>query len=386
MENAKITNNEIINKIIIGIPKERYPNETRVALVPKDIKELASNFEVYVEKDAGINCGYSNQDYINNGAKIVDNIYQYANFIFKVRKPIEEELKLIKPNSFIVGFLEPFSSKEIINYFIENNITSFSIELIPRISRAQNMDALSSMSTVAGYKSVLLAANYSIKMFPLLMTAAGTITPAKVLVIGAGVAGLQAIAISKKLGAIVDAFDPRPATKEQIKSVGGNYIDFFIENFEDKSGYAKEVDESIILKEREIIKPYVINADVIITTAMIPGKKAPILITKEMVDQMKLGSVIVDLAAASGGNCELTKLDEILIYNNKTIIGYTNLPALIPLDASNLYSRNLLNLFKHLTKKTNQIKLDFNDEIDKEITLTHNKKIINPKLKEVISI
>ena len=373
------------NKIIIGIPKEKYPNETRVSLVPKDVKALSSDFEVYVEKDAGINCGYSNEDYINSGAKVVDNVYQYCNFIFKVRKPLNEELNLIKPNSYIVSFLEPFNSFDLISYFLENNITSFSIELIPRISRAQNMDALSSMSTIAGYKAVLLAANYSIKMFPLLMTAAGTITPAKVLVIGAGVAGLQAIAISKKLGAIVDAFDPRPATKDQIKSVGGNYIEFSLENFEDKSGYAKEVDEDIIIKEREILKPYVINADVIISSAMIPGKKAPILITKDIVDQMKLGSVIVDLAAISGGNCELTKPDEIISYNNKTIIGYTNLPALLPLDASNLYSRNLLNLFKHLTKKSNEIKLDFNDEIDKEITLTYNKEIINPKLKSLLT-
>jgi NAD(P) transhydrogenase subunit alpha len=373
------------NKIIIGIPKEKYPNETRVSLVPKDVKALSSDFEVYVEKDAGINCGYSNEDYINSGAKVVDNVYQYCNFIFKVRKPLNEELNLIKPNSYIVGFLEPFNSFDLISYFLENNITSFSIELIPRISRAQNMDALSSMSTIAGYKAVLLAANYSIKMFPLLMTAAGTITPAKVLVIGAGVAGLQAIAISKKLGAIVDAFDPRPATKDQIKSVGGNYIEFSLEEFEDKSGYAKEVDEDIIIKEREILKPYVINADVIISSAMIPGKKAPILITKDIVDQMKLGSVIVDLAAISGGNCELTKPDEIISYNNKTIIGYTNLPALLPLDASNLYSRNLLNLFKHLTKKSNEIKLDFNDEIDKEITLTYNKEIINPKLKSLLT-
>ena len=373
------------NNIIIGIPKEKYPNETRVSLVPKDVKALSSDFEVYVEKDAGINCGYSNEDYINSGAKVIDNVYQYCNFIFKVRKPLNEELNLIKPNSYIVGFLEPFNSFDLISYFLENNITSFSVELIPRISRAQNMDALSSMSTIAGYKAVLLAANYSIKMFPLLMTAAGTITPAKVLVIGAGVAGLQAIAISKKLGAIVDAFDPRPATKDQIKSVGGNYIEFSLENFEDKSGYAKEVDESIIIKEREILKPYVINADVIISSAIIPGKKAPILITKDMLNQMKLGSVIVDLAAISGGNCELTKPDEIISYNNKTIIGYTNLPALLPLDASNLYSRNLLNLFKHLTKKSNEIKIDFNDEIDKEITLTYNKEIINPKLKALLT-
>jgi NAD(P) transhydrogenase subunit alpha len=373
------------NNIIIGIPKEKYPNETRVSLVPKDVKVLSSDFEVYVEKDAGINCGYSNEDYIKSGAKIVENVYQYCNFIFKVRKLLNEELNLIKPNSYIVGFLEPFNSFDLISYFLENNITSFSIELIPRISRAQNMDALSSMSTIAGYKAVLLAANYSIKMFPLLMTAAGTITPAKVLVIGAGVAGLQAIAISKKLGAIVDAFDPRPATKDQIKSVGGNYIEFSLENFEDKSGYAKEVDESIIIKERQILKPYVINADVIISSAIIPGKKAPILITKDMVDQMKLGSVIVDLSAISGGNCELTKPDEIISYNNKTIIGYTNLPALLPLDSSNLYSRNLLNLFKHLTKKSNQIKIDFNDEIDKEITLTYNKEIINPKLKALLT-
>jgi len=184
----------VSNKIIIGIPKEKYPNETRVSLVPKDVKVLSSDFEVYVEKDAGINCGYSNEDYINSGAKVIDNVYQYCNFIFKVRKPLNEELDLIKPNSYIVGFLEPFNSFDLISYFLDNNITSFSIELIPRISRAQNMDALSSMSTIAGYKAVLLAANYSIKMFPLLMTAAGTITPAKVLVIGAGVAGLQAIA------------------------------------------------------------------------------------------------------------------------------------------------------------------------------------------------
>jgi NAD(P) transhydrogenase subunit alpha len=373
------------NNIIIGIPKEKYPNETRVSLVPKDVKALSSDFEIYVEKDAGINCGYSNEDYINSGAKVVENVYQYCNFIFKVRKPLNEELSLIKPNSYIVGFLEPFSSFDLISYFLENNITSFSIELIPRISRAQNMDALSSMSTIAGYKAVLLAANYSIKMFPLLMTAAGTITPAKVLVIGAGVAGLQAIAISKKLGAIVDAFDPRPATKDQIKSVGGNYIEFSLENFEDKSGYAKEVDEAIIMKEREILKPYVINADVIISSAMIPAKKAPVLITKDMLNQMKLGSVIVDLAAICGGNCELTKPDEIISYNNKTIIGYTNLPALLPLDSSNLYSRNLLNLFKHLTKKSNEIKLNFNDEIDKEITLTYNKEIINPKLKALLT-
>ncbi|MFN4220584.1 MAG: NAD(P)(+) transhydrogenase (Re/Si-specific) subunit alpha, partial [bacterium] len=240
------------------------------------------------------------------------------------------------------------------------------------------------MATIAGYKAVILAANYSIKMFPLLMTAAGTVTPAKILVIGAGVAGLQAIATSKRLGANVYAFDPRPATKEQIKSVGATPIEFSIPEIEEESGYAKEISQELLQKEQEIILPYVLDSDIIITSAAVPGKKAPLLITQEMVDKMKNGSVIVDLVANSGGNCQLTKPDQIITYNSKIIIGLTNLPSLVPLDASKLYSRNVYNLIIHLSKNTNKITPNFDDEIDKNIFAVFEGKVLNPRIKQLI--
>ncbi|MCX7758705.1 MAG: NAD(P) transhydrogenase subunit alpha [bacterium] len=367
--------------MIIGVLKEK--EDKRVSLVPQDAKSLMDKgFDVWVEEDAGINAGFGNHDYSSVGVQIKkrEDIIK-SDIILAINR--FEEIGHVKDGSYVIGLYNPFDV-EFIRNLVTKSVNYIALELIPRISRAQSMDVLSSMATVAGYKAVLLAADYSIKMFPLLMTAGGTITPAKVLVVGAGVAGLQAIATAKRLGANVWGFDPRPATKEQIKSVGGNYIEFQLEEFEDKSGYAKEVDEQIIQKEREILYPFVVESDVIITTAAVPGKKAPLLITAEMVSQMKIGTVIVDLAASSGGNCQLTQKDKVIFTNNKTIIGYTNFPGLVPLDSSKLYSRNVYNLLSHISKGSNEIKPDFDDEIDRNVIPIFNKQVVNNRIKEML--
>lgn len=366
--------------MVIGVLRET--NDNRVSLVPQDVKNLIEKgFKIVIEEDAGKNAGFNNQDYIDSGASVKTRkeVLQ-ADIILSINRFPET----LKNGNFYIGMSNPYDALWI-NNFVKNKVNYIALELIPRISRAQNMDALSSMATVAGYKAVILAANHSIKMFPLLMTAAGTVTPAKILVIGAGVAGLQAIATSKRLGANVYAFDPRPATKEQIKSVGGIPIEFSIPEIEEKSGYAKEISEELLQKEREVILPYVLESDIIITSASIPGKKAPLLITKEMIDKMKNGSVVVDMVAATGGNCELTKPDQIISYNSKTIIGLTNFPSLIPLDASKLYSRNVYNLIIHLSKNTNRITPNFEDEIDKNIFAVFQGEIINPIIKNLIN-
>ncbi|MFN3995324.1 MAG: NAD(P) transhydrogenase subunit alpha [bacterium] len=365
--------------MLIGVLKEI--NDNRVSLVPQDVKNLTEKgFKVVIEEDAGKKAGFDNQDYINSGADIKSRkeVLQ-ADIILSINRFPE----ILKSNSFYIGMSDPYDEQWIKN-FVENRINYIALELIPRISRAQSMDVLSSMATIAGYKAVILAANYSIKMFPLLMTAAGTVTPAKILVIGAGVAGLQAIATSKRLGANVYAFDPRPATKEQIKSVGATPIEFSIPEIEEESGYAKEISQELLQKEQEIILPYVLDSDIIITSAAVPGKKAPLLITQEMVDKMKNGSVIVDLVANSGGNCQLTKPDQIITYNSKIIIGLTNLPSLVPFDASKLYSRNIYNLIIHLSKNTNKITPNFDDEIDKNIFAVFEGQLLNPRIKQLI--
>lgn len=363
----------------IGVLKEI--NDNRVSLIPQDAKSLIDKgFEVIVEEDAGQKAGFDNQDYLKVGVNLKSRqeVLQ-SDIILAINKFHETP----KKNSFYIGMSNPYDLQWV-KFLLENQINYIALELIPRISRAQSMDVLSSMATVAGYKAIILASNYSIKMFPLLMTAAGTITPAKVLIIGAGVAGLQAIATSKRLGANVYAFDPRPVTKEQIKSVGGNPIEFSIPEIEEKSGYAKEISEELLQKEREIIFPYLVDSDIVVTSASVPGKKAPLLITKQMVDKMKNGSVIVDMVASSGGNCELTKPDQIISYNSKTIIGLTNLASLMPFDASKLYSRNIYNLIIHLSKNSNEIKPNFDDEIDKNIFVIFEGKIVIPRIKELI--
>lgn len=370
--------------MIIGVLKEKEDN--RVSLVPGDVKNLVQKgFSVCVEKEAGLKAGFKDEDYANSGAHIKNRQEVLkSDLILAINR--FDEMYSLNQGSIVVGLYNPYDL-EFVKDFIERTkglVNCISLELVPRISRAQSMDVLSSMATIAGYKAVILAADHSVKMFPLLMTAAGTITPARVLVIGAGVAGLQAMATSRRLGANVWGFDPRPATKEQIKSVGANYIEFQIQDFEDKSGYAKEADDQIIQKEIEILFPHVIQSDIVITTASVPGKKAPTLITKEMVEKMKIGSVIVDLVAASGGNCELTQKDKIVNFDNKIIIGYSNLPSIVPHDASKMYSRNIYNLISHLLKNTNKITPDFQDEIDRNIFLVYGGQVINEKIKGMI--
>ncbi|MCS7164939.1 MAG: NAD(P) transhydrogenase subunit alpha [Candidatus Calescibacterium sp.] len=367
--------------MIIGVLREEQDN--RVSLIPNDVKNLSQKgFSIWIEKEAGIKAGFNDEDYIQAGAQIKDRQEVInADIILAINR--FNEMYNLKQGAFIIGLYNPYDLEFTKNFIdrTQGTVNCISLELVPRISRAQSIDVLSSMATMAGYKAVILAAHYSSKIFPLLMTAAGTITPAKVLVIGAGVAGLQAIATSKRLGANVWGFDPRPATKDQIKSVGGNYIEFQIQDFEDKSGYAKQADHNIIQKEIEVLFPYVVQSDIVITTASVPGKKAPILITREMVEKMRIGSVIVDMVAASGGNCELTQKDKIVNFDNKIIIGYSNLPSMVPHDSSKMYSRNIYNLISHLSRNTNRITPDFQDEIDRNIFLVYSREIINEKIK-----
>lgn len=359
----------------IAVLKEE--NDNRVSLVPKEAKNLVNKgIEVLVEDGCGLNAGISNEEYVLAGAKVLSR-QEVIDSLPEVILSINEfkEIDSLKENTWIIGVYNYFD-KDFVERLVRRGINSISLNLIPRISRAQSMDVLSSMATVAGYKAVLLAANYSFKMFPLLMTSGGTIEPSKVLVIGAGVAGLQAIATAKRLGALVWGFDPRSVTKEQIISVGGNPIDFSLEIIEDKSGYAKEVEEDILAKEREILEPYILESDVVISTASIPGKRAPILITQSMLDKLKKNLVIVDLASNSGGNCDLAKRDEVIFYKRATIVGYTNLPSLVPLDSSRLYSRNVFNVIIHFLKD-GVIKPNFEDQIDQNVVLTLGKELVS---------
>lgn len=371
----------------IGIPKESAQGENRVAVFPDLVKEyLRDKHEVLIQAGAGNAATFPDENYKKAGAQVVDGakeLYGVSDIILKVQPPRineesgKQEAELIREGAVLVGFLSPFTNIETVKTLASRNITSFSMEMIPRITRAQSMDALSAMATVSGYKAVLLAADRIYKMFPLLMTAAGTIPSANVLVLGAGVAGLQAIATAKRLGARVEAFDPRPAVREQVKSVGAAFIEMEMpKDSETAGGYAKELSAEFLKKEQEAIASRLGKADIVISTAQVFGKKAPILLTADMLKLMKRGSVIVDMAAEQGGNCELTQADKIIEQNNVTIIGLKNLSALLPIDASQLYSRNLLNLFRLLYPKPGA-QPDFNDEIIKGCCVTHAGKIFN---------
>ncbi|MBD3234541.1 MAG: NAD(P)(+) transhydrogenase (Re/Si-specific) subunit alpha, partial [candidate division Zixibacteria bacterium] len=297
------------------------------------------------------------------------------------------DLELMKPGQVIIGMMEPLSEPKLVKELSERGVNAFSMELMPRITRAQSMDVLSSMASIAGYKAVLLAADALPKMFPMMMTAAGTITPAKVFIIGAGVAGLQAIATAKRLGAAVKAYDIRPAVKEQVKSLGGDFIELDLETdtAEDKGGYAKEMTDDFYKKQREMMKKVISESDVVITTAAVPGKKAPTLITSDMVLSMSSNSVIVDLAAERGGNCEFTKAGETFRYSGITVIGPLNLPASVPYHASQMYSKNISTFLLHLIKD-GEINLDLEDEITKETLLTKDKEVFNPKVRELLNL
>jgi NAD(P) transhydrogenase subunit alpha len=375
----------------VGIPKELTPGETRVAVIPAAIPGLTkAGLDVAVEPGAGVAAGFTDDAYVSHGAALVTRSELFANaeILLQVRATPGDP-GLLRPGQAVIGFADPLGAPAAIRDFAHTGATLLSMELMPRITRAQSMDALSSMATIAGYKGVLLAANALPRMFPMLMTAAGTISPAKVFIVGAGVAGLQAISTARRLGAKVEAYDVRPAVKEQVMSLGAKFVELALDaaDSEDKGGYAKAQDESFYRRQREMMMKVVATHDVVITTALIPGKRAPILLTTEMVDAMAPGSVVVDLAAERGGNCELTRPDETVVHNGITIIGPSNPPALVPYHASQMYSKNITTFLTHLLGKegAKQPSLPINpdDEITRETLLTSGGAVVHPRVKEL---
>ncbi len=377
----------------IGVPKELRDGETRVAASPDMIRKLVgSGLDVMVETGAGTKAMLPDTIYENAGASIgrdANETYSEADIILKVGAPLVEgeeinELSMMKNGAVLIGLLNPLQNKAAVDAYARAGITAFAMELLPRISRAQGMDVLSSQSNLAGYKAVIEAAATFGKAFPMMMTAAGTIAPAKVLVLGAGVAGLQAIATAKRLGAVVSAFDVRPATKEQVQSLGAKFIEVAQESSEvseTKGGYAKEMNEEYKRKQGALIHETLKTHDVIITTALIPGKPAPELIGETMLKDMKPGSVIVDLAAESGGNCPETEAGKVIVKYGVTLIGYTNMPGRAPVDASALYARNLVNFIAPMIDpETKALAIDRNDEIIAGTLITYEGKIVHPML------
>ena len=373
----------------IGILKEKEP-ENRVALMPETVASMSKlQVEVLVEKDAGAKAFVSDAGYEEAGAKIATRkeVIKNADMLLFVNPLETAEVNGIAEGKVLVGAMNPYFNKNLVQSLVKNKLTAFSMELVPRISRAQSMDILSSMATIAGYKAVLDAAMNLRKFFPMFMSAAGTVKPAKVLILGAGVAGLQAIAIARKLGAVVEVFDVRSAVKDEVKSLGGKFIE--VEGAtEDKAagGYAVEQTEDFKKKQSELIHEHAIKSDVVICTAQIPGKQAPVLLRKETVEQMIPGSVIVDLAASTGGNCELTKNNEVSIHKQVKIIGNSFYPSEMPYDASSMFGKNILNFIKLLIGEKGDLNLDFNDEIIKDTCLTHAGEITNTRVKEILNL
>jgi NAD(P) transhydrogenase subunit alpha len=372
----------------VGTPKETAPDERRVALVPDSATRLAAaTLEVSVESGAGSAAYITDEAYQQAGAKIVKGaaaLMGEADALLKVQAPSAAEVELIKKGAVLISFLQPATQGDIVLALAKRGVTAFSLELVPRISRAQSMDALSSQASAAGYKAVLMAAGRLGKFFPMMMTAAGTIPPARVLVMGAGVAGLQAIATARRLGAVVSAYDVRPAVKEEVQSLGATFIELALDTQEGEGGYAKEQSEEFLRKQRELIGEHVAKSDIVITTAAVPGRRAPLLVTGEMVKGMRPGSVIVDLAADTGGNVELTKAGADVEVGGVTIIGTRNVPSTMPLHASQLYARNVANLLLHLVKD-GAIVLDFDDEITKGSCVTHDGEIVNERAKQLVA-
>jgi H+-translocating NAD(P) transhydrogenase subunit alpha len=383
--------------MIVGVPKEIYPNERRVALIPAVIPSLKKvGLDLAIEAGAGIAAGYPDAAYTEKGARLIASraeIFQTADIVvqFLVHgandKSGSEDLPLMRKGQLVVGFVRPLGTVNTLQQLAERGVMTFSVELMPRTTRAQSMDALSSMATICGYKAVVLAADTLPRLFPMLTTAAGTIAPARVLIIGAGVAGLQAIATARRLGAVASAYDMRPAAKEQVQSLGGRFVELPIEakDAQDARGYGKAQEESFYQKQRELLGKTVAESDVVITAAVIPGKKSPVLVTKDMVEKMAPGSVIVDLAAERGGNCELTKPDKIVVEHNVTIIGEYNLAGAVPYHASSLYARNLSAFLQHLVKE-GKLQLDMNDEITRETMVTRDGEIVNARVREFFGL
>ena len=357
------------------MPKERAAGERRVALVPELVGRLvAGGFEVLVEQGAGEAASFPDAAYEEAGARIVDDVYGEADAVAKVQKPSEEETARLREGQVLIGFLQPLTDPEGIARLAGRGVTGFAMESIPRITRAQSMDALSSQATVSGYKAALIAADRLPKFFPMLMTAAGTVAPAKVLVLGAGVAGLQAIATARRLGAVVTGFDVRPVVREQIESLGANWLDLGVVGEETEGGYAQELSEEQQQRQQQELEARLPEFDVVITTALIPGRPAPRLIPASAVAAMRPGSVIVDLAAEAGGNCELTEPGEEVVREDVTIVGPTNLPSSMPFHASQLYARNVAALLQHLAPE-GELALDFEDEITAGACVTRKKEV-----------
>ena len=377
----------------VGIPKESCPGETRVAVIPAGLAALKkAGLDIAVEHGAGDAAGFPDAAYAQQGAVMLDRgeILAHADILLTVRAtPAPGPLQR---GQVIIGFADPLGAPTMIQDLASSGATVLSMELMPRITRAQSMDALSSMATIAGYKGVLLAANAAPRMFPMLMTAAGTISSAHVFIVGAGVAGLQAIATARRLGAKVEAYDVRPAVKEQVQSLGAKFVELPIESAdaEDKGGYAKAQDESFYRRQREMMIKVVAASNVVITTALIPGKRAPILLTTEMIDAMAPGSVVIDLAAERGGNCELTRPDETVVHRGVTIIGPSNPPALVPYHASQMYSKNIITFLTHLLGKTGAqqatLPIDAEDEITRETLLTRDGHVVHNRVRELLQV
>jgi len=383
--------------VIIGVPKENYPGERRVALVPLVVPTLAkAGFQVVVETGAGVQAGYPDSQYVEKGARIVperSDVFGEAEIVIQILcygsndVTGHADVPLMRRGQTLMGFLRPFGSAQVLQEIADRGVTSFSVELVPRTTRAQSMDALSSMATICGYKAVLVAADRLPRLFPMLTTAAGTITPARVLVIGAGVAGLQAIATARRLGAVASAYDLRPAAKEQVQSLGGRFVELPVEakDAQDERGYARAQDETFYQRQRELLGRVVRESDIVITAAVIPGKKSPVLVTREMVEGMAPGSVILDLAAERGGNCELTRTGQTVIEHGVTIIGAINFASGVPYHASQMYARNLTAFLQYLVKD-GKLQLNVEDEIIRDTLVTHDGEIVNQRVREFFSL
>lgn len=380
--------------MIIVVPKEILEGENRVALVP-DVaaKLIKKGFEIRIQKDAGINAGFTNEKYEHAGCKVVDDLdelYSSADIVLKVQKPVQHpslnknELELMKKGTLLITFLYSLHYPELAIKAAELGVDIISMDAIPRTTLAQRMDALSSQANLAGYKSVILAANYLRKIFPLMMTASGTISPAKVVIMGAGVAGLSALGTAKRLGAVVEVSDVRPQVKEEVQSLGGKFIEVPTDaSMQDAGGYAKEQSEDFLKKQKELLFKHITEADIVITTALIPGKKAPVLVTEEMVKNMRPGSVVLDMAVEFGGNCEVSEKGKVISKYGVTIIGETNLPSLVAYHASEMYAKNLQNLIEYSSKE-GKLNHNMEDEIIKGATIVKDGQVVHERTKELI--
>ena len=379
---------------VIGTPRETFIGERRVAMTPRQCEVLRkAGVDAIVEESAGAEAGFPDETYISRGARIGSrqDVFREADIIAQVRclganpEAGRSDILLLRPGQVLVGFGEPLTALNECADLATTGASFLAMELIPRITRAQNMDALSSMATISGYKAVLMGAGHLPKMFPMLMTAAGTITPAKVFVLGAGVAGLQAIATARRLGAVVCGYDVRPSVKEQVESVGAKFVMLGVDtqSSEDKGGYAKAMDEAFYRRQRQLLSDVLRDQDVVITTAAVPGRKAPILITADMVCAMAAGSVIVDIAAERGGNCELTRAGEVIVHNDVTILGPVNLPSTVPYHASQMFSANV-SAFVKILVRDGCVSLNLDDEIIRETLITHEGRVVHPRVADLL--